>query len=555
MQSVRGMICLLHGYLLDGSGSNLWTRSIARALVRDGATIHLVCQEPHPEQYDFINEAYEYATDGTVEKVLDRETEYTGRCIMHQPLLGDTLPVYVWDAYEEFEHVVPMTELGVDELEDYLHRNVEVVARVVRENGITVMHANHALLMTVVAQRVSAWTGVPYAVMPHGSALEYAVKPDARLRRLAAEAFEHADRVLVISDETAQRAVAAFGDSVTDLEAKLSRLDLGVDTAAFQPIERSERAANIERVGALLETVARGRTPEQSAALKRALANGSVADACDAVGAYTAKNPDADVEAKLASIDWATDQVLAFVGRLIPAKGIHAVIAALPLMLARAPRLRLVVVGHGPLREPLEAFVHALAHGDRSLAGAVLDHAATIEAGEPEHLRAVNIFWESLRENGELETYWAAAERYMKPDTVIFTGYLTHREMAWLLPCCDAAVFPSMVIESGPLVFLEALASGVFPIGTYFGGMKVKIDRAAPALDEAHRALMKVRPDADHITADIAATVPAALDVAGRYRRQLRAVADEHYDWRPIARRLRMLLEDVGEAAKASGPV
>ena len=58
----------------------------------------------------------------------------------------------------------------------------------------------------------------------------------------------------------------------------------------------------------------------------------------------------------------------------------------------------------------------------------------------------------------------------MRPESVVFTGYLTHRELRHLFPCCDAAVFPSVVAESGPLVF-EALASGCFPLGTYFAGM------------------------------------------------------------------------------------
>jgi glycosyltransferase involved in cell wall biosynthesis len=546
------MICILHGYLLDGSGSNLWTRSIARALVRDGENIHLICQEPHPEKYDFVSAAYEYSADGGVTRVLDRETEYAGRCIMHQPVLGDTLPVYVWDEYEEFEHVIPMTEMEDRELEEYIHRNVEVVSRVVRDYGVTVMHANHALLMSVVAQRVSAWTGVPYVIMPHGSALEYAVKPDARLRRLAAEAFEHAAGVLAISDEVAARAADTFGNAVSDLGAKLSRLDLGVDTAAFRPIEPEQRAANVQRVERLLSSLERGRSRAQGEILVTALSSGEApAAAVERVGTYTAKFPDEDVAAKLDSIDWSSDRVIVFVGRLIAAKGIHAVLTALPLIASRSPRTRVIVVGHGPLREPLEAFAYALAKGDRELAARVLEHAETIAAGEPGHLGATRLFWEALDKRGELDMYWDAAARYLKPDTVVFTGYLTHREMAWLLPCCDVAVFPSMVVESGPLVFLEALASGVFPIGTYFGGMKVKIDRAAPSLDGDHGSLLKVRPDAAHIVADIAEVIPSALDVAGRYRERLRRVAEDHYDWIPVARRLKQLLYDVAKTAAA----
>ena len=106
------MLCILHGYLLEGSGSNLWTRAIARSLSREGETIHLVCQENHPEHYDFIAQAFRYHPDGSVEMILEeREVPYPGRCIMHKPQLGEVLPVYVWDKYEEFSTVVPMAEL------------------------------------------------------------------------------------------------------------------------------------------------------------------------------------------------------------------------------------------------------------------------------------------------------------------------------------------------------------------------------------------------------------------------------------------------------------
>src|SRR5687767_11299365 len=102
------MICLLHGYLLEGSGSNLWTRSVLRALCDTGHTVHLVCQDPKPESYDFIAEAHVYHPDGARETLMRRKVHYAGRCIMHKPKLGDTLPVYVWDEYEEFPRVVPM---------------------------------------------------------------------------------------------------------------------------------------------------------------------------------------------------------------------------------------------------------------------------------------------------------------------------------------------------------------------------------------------------------------------------------------------------------------
>jgi glycosyltransferase involved in cell wall biosynthesis len=121
---------------------------------------------------------------------------------------------------------------------------------------------------------------------------------------------------------------------------------------------------------------------------------------------------------------------------------------------------------------------------------------------------------------------------------VIFTGYLTHRELRHLFPCCDAAVFPSVVKEAGPLVFLEALASGAFPLGTYFGGMKASIDSVAEVLPPEVAAVMKLDPAPERTVADIVRHVPLALDAGEQHREALFRVARERYDWSSVSRTL-----------------
>src|SRR5690606_4940172 len=90
------MLCLVHGYGLTGSGSNQWTRSIARGLCELGETVHLVCQENRPEQFDFIAEAHAYDPSGEPTLLFRRNVPFRGRCIMHRPLL-EILPTYVRD--------------------------------------------------------------------------------------------------------------------------------------------------------------------------------------------------------------------------------------------------------------------------------------------------------------------------------------------------------------------------------------------------------------------------------------------------------------------------
>jgi len=541
------MICILHGYLLDGSGSNLWTRAVVESLCREGETVHLVCQEAHPANFPFVAEAHRHRLDGSVETLFEREVPYPGRCVLHKPEIGETLPVYVWDRYEEFSDVVPMVDLPDEAIEAYVERNAAAVAGVVERFGVTVMHANHVVLMPVVAERVRERTGVPFVVMPHGSAIEYAVKPDPRFHRLAASALEKCGAVVCVR-ELRGRLLDTFPD-LPGLAEKIHELKLGVDVGLFEPIPRGRRPENIR---ALLDAIAaspRGKTAARSelmlSALSEGLAPGALADAIARAGGYEAKLPDEDLERKLHAVDWERDRTILYVGRLIAAKGPQSILAALPLILEAHPGARLVLVGHGPLREPLEAMVWALEHGARGLVDARVERGRELEGSEGGPLETVRAFYDALESRGGLDAYFESARRLVTRDRVVFTGYLTHGELRHLFPCCDVAVFPSVVAESGPLVFLEALASGCFPIGTYFAGMAASIDSVAPALAPGDLELMKLSPEPERTVADIVSDASGALALGDRYAGALREIAEVNYDWRSIARRLSGVLRGV----------
>jgi len=543
------MICILHGYLLDGSGSNLWTRSIVEALCRNGETVHLVCQETHPERYDFIAEAFAYGMDGSLVTLFRRDVPYEGRCIFHKPQLGDTLPVFVWDRYEEFTNVVPMIELPDAAIEEYLKRNTDVVMHIVQAFAVTAIHANHAVLLSVVAQRVSAAASIPFTIMPHGSDIEYAVKKDERYLRLAAGAFAAAARVFVHGQEMRARVREVFS-SVPDLDGKMTELHLGVDSGLFTPIPRHLRPKNIDRLLEVLAQAPRGKSPEMSEVMRQRLAGGrterEVRAALRSAADYAAKQPDADIEAKLAEIDWANDKTLLFVGRLIASKGLQSILAALPLILDRHPTARLLVVGHGPLREAMEALLWALEHGETSLVEKMVGWGSSLEGAESKAFATLRCFYDDLGDRGELESYFEKARHHVRPGRVVFTGYLTHRELCYVFPCCDAAIFPSVVAEAGPLVFLEALASGCFPLGTYFAGMAASIDAVAAALPAEDAELMKLGADPGNTVADLVTNVSAALRLGDKHQDRLREVAVAHYDWKNIARKFASELGSLG---------
>lgn len=518
-----------------------------------GHVVHLMAQENHPENYPFIAESWSYRQDGSARRIYASDVEGEGRCILHKPVLGDLLPVYVRDRYEEFSQVVPMVELGDDAIAQYVDRNVDVLRQVVENNDIRVVHANHAVLMSVIAQRIHEEMAIPYVVMPHGSALEYAVKRDARMRRFAEDAMTSAAKIFVIGDEIRER-VRSMLPAVPDLDGKTVALPLGVDTSQFTLVDREARGPAIAQLQGSLDGVARGKTDAQSESLADLVGAGptigALREVIEETTGYDLKTPDADLEKKLERIDWHNDRMLLYVGRLIASKGPQNILAALPYVIDHEPATRFVLVGHGPLREPLEALVAALADGNADLVREIVESEGTLEndptAAQPGWLEEWRVHLDHLERRGELDSYFERGAK-LDPDRVIFTGYLRHAELRFLFPCFDVAVFPSAVREAGPLVFLEALASGVFPMGTYFGGMKESIDSLRGVIVEEDLDLMKIDPNPEHVIADLARKLPPALRMGDRWRRELRRAAVENHDWRRVAETLFETLREVAE--------
>jgi glycosyltransferase involved in cell wall biosynthesis len=144
-----------------------------------------------------------------------------------------------------------------------------------------------------------------------------------------------------------------------------------------------------------------------------------------------------------------------------------------------------------------------------------------------------------------LDEYLRAARKTRVSERVIFTGYLTHRELRYLLPCCDVALIPSLVAEAGPLVFLEALAAGVFPIGVYAAGLAASIDALGGMLPPAVLELMKLRGEPEHLVPDIVSHVPGALRLGRVHATRLRRAVVESHDLDTVGGTILDLLRDL----------
>ena len=212
-------VLLFHGYMLRGTGSNIYNVNLARALARLGHEVHLLCQ--------------------------DREVRIEGVEI-HNPDIHGLLPVYVKDPYEGFE-VKAFPELTEAELDRYIDDNVAAVREVAEATGgIDAALANHLVMGPAILARAEVG---PFAAKIHGSALEYTVKPHPRFLPYAREGMEAASGVLVGSGHTAESLWAALPD-VDGLREKTRLGPPGVDVDEFRPA--GEREPLVVFVGKLI---------------------------------------------------------------------------------------------------------------------------------------------------------------------------------------------------------------------------------------------------------------------------------------------------------------
>jgi glycosyltransferase involved in cell wall biosynthesis len=212
-------VLLFHGYMLRGTGSNIYNASLARALVGLGHEVHLLCQ--------------------------DRRVSIEGVEI-HNPEIGGLLPVYVKDPYDGFE-VKSFPELTDEELDRYIEANVAAVRAVAeRSGGLDAALANHLVMGPAILARAEVG---PFAAKIHGSALEYTVKPHLdRFGPYAEEGMSAASGVLVGSRHTAESLWEAL-PGVPGLREKTRLGPPGVDTEAFRPRPLSGHPRRIVFVG------------------------------------------------------------------------------------------------------------------------------------------------------------------------------------------------------------------------------------------------------------------------------------------------------------------
>ena len=202
-------ILLWHGYLLGGTGSNVYSRALAREWGRAGHEVIVVCQERAPERYDL-----------------------GGAPVVVPELPGGLLPVFVMDRYAGLEPRL-LQDFTRAERDAYVEANAAALRALLPAD---LVFANHVLM----GGPVGAASGAPFRVKAHGSELEYSMRGRPELERLGAEALTGADVTYVGSAH-----IRDVLEQVVGPVARVAEVPPGVDVDEFTLRPRGEALAGL----------------------------------------------------------------------------------------------------------------------------------------------------------------------------------------------------------------------------------------------------------------------------------------------------------------------
>lgn len=485
-----------HGYLLGATGSNIYTHHLVDSWVRAGHDVVLACQEPDPSRHPAIQEAVwlEGGTGGEPARVRERQVirerrEGEGRCTMVVPDLGGVLPVYVLDRYEGFE-VVRVPGLDRERLDSYLAAHAAAMRWVLDEHpevgGVLV---NHASPLPQALAPVLRDAGVPFAVKVHGSELEYALAEDDTLVAPAAAALGQAASVLVGSAHIERRTRELLGDA--SVEGRVAIVPPGVDLDRFRPVEQADSARREEHARLVDELRTRcaaqtaGRDRSQREQVEQLVARiGGDAEAASLLlpalaqlhGSYEERHVEQPAAERIEAIDPVNTRMLVYVGKLIPQKGVHLLLAALPEVVAEHPNVQLVIAGFGPLRDALEAMLTAMVRRDGAALDVLADRMGELSGEGGSALPHLRAFLDARRDAGTLGSWLEQASRSRVDEHVTWLGLVDHGVLAHLFPLAEASVVPSVLAEAFGMVAAEAAACGCVPVVANHSGLASAAD-------------------------------------------------------------------------------
>ena len=116
-------LVIVHGYILSGTGSNIYTANIARTWKNEGHAVTVVCQDRFANQLDWVDEHIV----GTNNIPTSAPKQGTVRVVV--PDINGLLLVYNYDRYPEYK-VKTLLQCSMEEIDSHIEATAKGLRKV-----------------------------------------------------------------------------------------------------------------------------------------------------------------------------------------------------------------------------------------------------------------------------------------------------------------------------------------------------------------------------------------------------------------------------------------
>ena len=482
-QQFHQHVIIIHGYTLEGTGSNIYTLNVAQVWLKQGYGVTIVCQDLNAKSYDFVDEYY--GPDTSLDDIEKLDNPNPGVCRVVVPNIHFLLPVYNYDVYEGYT-VKTIPDCSIEECENHINKTASglkaVACGTANRPPACFVLTNHALFSPVIASRALAGLNIPYSCKMHGSALTFVLQPHPRLLPYGIEGLKNCSQIIAGTLHIVDRMNEVFGEEnakLLNFKSKMTIVPPGMDANIFKPLYDSSFEINVKefqtKIGEYLKSSPNGRNANTIGPFPEVV-EGYHEKLTDHGNKYDQRTTDCDL---LSRFPWdmkKDEPIIMYFGKLLNTKGVGEILVSFlgkRGILQQIPKARLICIGSGGFREHLESMLDSMVKNYK---------ARFIASGKADNFVDTTV---------DLESYFRQITSE-EASRVTLTGILNHSQLSLILPLASLTIVGSKAPEAFGMVAPEAMCCGVLPLVNYHSGI-IDVVNEVKMVDENISEMMIIK--------------------------------------------------------------
>ena len=543
-------IIIIHGYILAGTGSNIYTLNVAKAWLKQGYGVTIVCQDLNAASYNFVDEYY--GPETSLDLIEKLNIPNPGVCRVFVPDIDFLLPVYVYDVYEGYS-VKTIPDCTPEECENHINKTAAglkaVACGTLSRPPACFVLTNHALFSPVIASRALTNLNIPYSCKMHGSGLTFVLQPYPRFLSYSIEGLKNCSQIIAGTLHIVDRMNEVFGEEnaiLLNFKKKMTIVPPGMDANIFKPLYDSSFEANIKEFHSKIEEYLKSNPNGRNSCTIGtfpALSENYHNKLTDRGNKYDQRTTDCDLISRFPWDMKQNEPIIMYFGKFLNTKGVGEILVSFlgkNGILQQIPNTRLICIGFGGFREHLESLLDSMLKGDKE---------RFIASGKADNFIDTTV---------DLESYFRKIT-IEDASRVTITGILNHSQLSLLLPLASLVIVGSKAAEAFGMVAAEAMCCGVLPLVNYHSGI-IDVINEVKSIDESISEMMIIETkqggffkyaDGKFFMESLIPKISAALkylygencefdknDRRFEIGKKLRNIATEKFLWDNIAKRL-----------------